>query len=65
MPDYKERAEFYRRRATQLRAHAEGLKDDNAQATLRHLARDYEVLAAQIEMLTNDIPRQAARRPSD
>jgi hypothetical protein len=64
VPDYKERAEFYRKRAAQLRAQVEGLKDDGAQATLRHLARDYEILAAQIEVPMNDTPPQVTRKPS-
>jgi hypothetical protein len=43
------RAAFYRNKAIELRAAAEGMNVDNAQKTLTRLADTYDVLAKNLE----------------
>lgn len=56
LPDYKERAERYRKRAKEIRATAEEMANEESRRILLRLARDYDVLADRIEKTGDNGP---------
>ncbi len=59
MPDGREKAAYYRRRALELRAIAASLSEDHYRETLLQIARDFDDLAEIRERLTRDDPPPA------